>query len=70
MKGEFNLDKHQALDALRQGKKVYRENWEEDEFLKMKDGQICDEKGAKMHINYLNTHYEGWGIKKRNNQKK
>jgi hypothetical protein len=57
------LDKHEAEQAMRQGKKVHRENWAVDEFLEIKDGQMYDEKGAKMNITYLNTHYSGWKIK-------
>ncbi len=60
---KFSLDKHQAEQAMQQGKKVHRENWAVDEFLEIKDGQMYDEKGSKMNITYLNTHYTGWGIK-------
>jgi len=63
MASEFNLDKHQALEAMKKGFKVHRKNWASPEFLEFKDGQMYEENGKKINVSFLNAHYSGWGIK-------
>lgn len=58
------MNYEEAVEAMKQGKKVRNENFTSDEFFEMKDGKIVCEMGYPMATWYrgLDWQKSGWSI--------